>query len=80
VQAAENQAVAEQDPTSALADVPTATIAGQLELSRQLYDFSMPGADQWVAAELGAAYAATLEQQLISGSGASGQLLGLRIV
>jgi hypothetical protein len=80
VQTAENQAIAEQDPTSALAEVATATIAGQVDLSRQLYDFSNPGSDQWLSAELGAAYAATLESQLISGSGSAGQLLGLRFV
>lgn len=80
VQTGENAAVQETDPTSALAEVPTATIAGQLDLSRQLYDFSLPGSDEWVAAELGADYASKLEIQLISGSGSAGQLLGLRNV
>jgi hypothetical protein len=80
VQTAENAAITEQDPTSALAEVPTSTIAGQVDVSRQLFDFSNPGSDQWLSAELGAAYAASLESQLISGSGSSGQLLGLRTV
>jgi hypothetical protein len=80
VQAAEDAAVQETDPTSALAQVATATIAGQVDLSRQLYDFSNPGADAWVAAELGADFAAKLEVQVISGSGSSGQALGFRNV
>jgi HK97 family phage major capsid protein len=80
VQAGENASIQETDPTSTLAEVPTATIAGQLDLSRQLYDFSNPGSDEWIAAELGADYASKLEIQLISGSGSAGQLLGLRNV
>jgi hypothetical protein len=80
VQTAEGGAVQETDPSSTLAEVPTATIAGQLDLSRQLYDFSLPGSDEWVAAELGADYASKLEIQLISGTGSAGQLAGLRNV
>jgi hypothetical protein len=80
VQTAENATVAEVDPTSALADVPTGSLAGNIDLSRQLYDFSNPGSDEWLSAELGAAYAATLESQLISGSGSAGQLQGFRLV
>jgi hypothetical protein len=80
VETAEGGAIQETDPTSTLAEVPTATIAGQLDLSRQLYDFSLPGSDEWVAAELGADYASKLEIQLISGTGSAGQLLGLRNV
>lgn len=80
VQTAENAAVQETDPTSALQQVPTATIAGQLDLSAQLYEFSNPDADTWVSAELGADYAAKLEVQVISGSGSSGQTTGFRNV
>lgn len=80
VQTSENAAVQETDPTSALQQAATATIASQLDLSVQLYDFSRPGADVWVSAELGADYATKLENQLISGAGSNGQTLGLRNV
>jgi hypothetical protein len=77
---AENAAVQETDPTSALAESPVASIAGQIDMSRQLLDFSQPGMDEAISADLGADYATKLETQVLSGSGASGQTLGLRNV
>lgn len=80
VQTSESAAVQETDPTSVLAESPVASIFGQVDISRQLLDFSSPGMDEVLAADLGADYATKLETQVISGSGSAGQTLGLRNV
>jgi hypothetical protein len=42
VQASENAAVQETDPTTSSTSPPVGTIAGQVDMSRQLFDFSRP--------------------------------------
>jgi HK97 family phage major capsid protein len=54
------------------------TILGSIILSRQLMDMAEPhGYDQIIARELGAAIGAKREQQIIAGTGGSGQLTAL---
>lgn len=53
------------------------TFAGELEVSQQLYDRGGSFADQLVVSDFAESYAASLEQQLVNGTGTSGQLLGL---
>ena len=53
-----------------------ATIAGQIDVSRQLIERGVQ-VDVMLARELGAAYGERLDLQIINGSGAAGQLLGL---
>lgn len=76
VQASENTAVASQDPAGTTTTLKPATIAGRFTISRQLLDRGT-SVDVLLARELGAAAGATLETQVVNGSGASGQLLGL---
>ncbi len=75
-QTAENSAVSEQDPAGAGVDLEVATVAGQVDVSRQLLERGALG-DAWVARELGEALATVLDTQLLTGSGAAGQLRGL---
>ena len=56
---------------------PVATVAGQVDFSRQLFDFSRPGVDAVIAADLGRDYGAKLDPQIVNGSAASGQTRGL---
>jgi HK97 family phage major capsid protein len=78
VQTADNAAVQETDPTTGDYSVTVATIAGQVDLSRQLYDFSNPGMDEIIFTDLAADFATKLDIQVISGSGGSGQVRGIR--
>ena len=72
----ENVAVQETDMDDTLLTVPVRTIAGMQDVSRQAVDRGY-GVDELVVADLGAAYAAELDRQLIHGTGANGQHLGL---
>jgi HK97 family phage major capsid protein len=76
IQTADNAAVQETDPTSTDYSVGVKTIAGQVDISRQLYDFSSPGMDEIIMADLAADFATKLDVQVLSGSGSSGQALG----
>jgi HK97 family phage major capsid protein len=76
VQAAENDAVSETDIDDTLLTVDVRTIAAGQQLSRQAIERGT-GVDALVAADMMGAMATTLDNQLINGSGSSGQLLGL---
>jgi hypothetical protein len=76
VQTAENAAVNDVAMSTSIVTTNIATITGQITLSRQLLDRGL-ASDAEIAASLGASWAAVLESQVISGSGASGQLLGI---
>jgi len=77
VQSADNAAVQETDPTDALLTVPVRTIAGQVDVAIQLLDQSPIAADQMLLNDLIRAYNTSLGIQVISGSGAAGQSLGI---
>lgn len=77
VQASENAAVQETDPTSSLASSNISTVAGQVDSARQLWDFARPGWDQALAADLGSALGAAVDVELVAGTNASGRTLGL---
>jgi HK97 family phage major capsid protein len=80
IQASENSNVQETDPTTTSVSASVNTIAGQIDLSRQLYEFSNPSMDEILFRDLAADYATKLDVQVISGSGSSGQARGLRNV
>jgi hypothetical protein len=79
-QASQNAAVQETDPTTAGYSAPLATVAGQVDMSTQLFELSRPGFDAVIANDLGRATGTVLDAQLVSGSGTSGQLRGLATV
>jgi Phage capsid family len=77
VVASENAVVQETDPTSALASSNKALISGQVDVSRQLLEFSRPGIDEVLSLDLGNDTGLKIDQQLIAGTNANGQTLGL---
>lgn len=80
VQAAENDAVSETDIDGTLLTVNVRTIAGQNDVSRQALERTFPGMDFLIFQDLRADYDEQLDTQVISGSGASGQHLGVNAV
>jgi HK97 family phage major capsid protein len=77
VQTADNAAVTQVDLTDTFINAPVRTIAGQQGLAIQLIDQSPIAFDDVVFRDLVADYAAQVDRQVISGSGASGQVLGV---
>jgi HK97 family phage major capsid protein len=78
VQATEGvTAVSETDMDAELVSAAKVPISGQNDLSIQGYEFAGPEFDVALAAELGAAVAAALDSQIITGTGSSGQMRGL---
>ena len=76
-QATENSSVQSTDEVWANLTVPVVTIAGQQDVSRQSLERGTPGIDEIVYLDLAGAYHAELDRQVITGSGASGQMLGI---
>lgn len=77
VQATENSAVSSTDEVWSNVTVNVATIAGQQQVSRQSLERGTPGIDSLIYMDLAGAYAVAVDQQVISGSGSSGQVLGI---
>lgn len=79
IQSAQGGAPTTVDQVTADANSNVVTIAGDADASQQLFDLAppIPGYDGIVFADLSAAYNATLETQLLSGTGTNGQLTGI---
>ena len=77
VQATENSSVSSTDEVWGNVTVPVVTIAGQQDVSRQSLERGSPGLDSLIYADLAGAYGVALDQQVLSGSGSSGQMLGV---
>jgi HK97 family phage major capsid protein len=80
VQATEASAVQETDIDGTLLTVNVRTIAGQNDVSRQALERTAPGLDFLIFQDLRADYDEQLDSQLLNGSGASGQHLGIATV
>jgi len=78
-QTADNAAVQETDMVTATVTAPVVTIAGQQDVAIQLVDQSplAGGFDQLIYGQLLADYERVLGQQILNGSGASGQVRGI---
>ncbi|SMF86098.1 phage major capsid protein [Streptomyces sp. Amel2xC10] len=77
-QTSDNGAVSETDLTDTFITAPVRTIAGQQDVAIQLLDQSPVSFDEVVFRDLTADYATKLDLQVISGSGMSGQVTGVR--
>lgn len=77
VQTTQNTAVQNTDMTTSSVSSPVITIAGGQTLSLQLVEQSPLNLDEMVLADLAADYAMKWDQQVLSGSGTSGQVTGL---
>jgi HK97 family phage major capsid protein len=80
IQASENAGVQETDLDTETVTVNIRTMAGQNDVSRQLFERSMPGIDQIIFNDLIADYDQKLDTSLLSGAGSSGTHLGVRAV
>lgn len=76
----QNQSVSETDIVEALLTIPVRTIAGQQDVSQQLFDRSDPGIDEILFQDLRSAYDTELDRQLLNGAGTFGTHLGIRAV
>jgi hypothetical protein len=74
--ATENSAVTEQDPTSTGIAWPLGSIAGQVDASRQVVDFSQPSIDDVLTDDLSARLTESLDAQVLNGSGGAGTMRG----
>lgn len=80
IQAAEANAVSETDIDGTLLTVGVNTIAGQNDVSLRALERTMPGMDFLIFQDLRADYDEQLDTQLLSGTGANQQHLGIRAV
>lgn len=71
------QSVASQDLVTVAVTAPVITVAGQFDVSQQLFDQSPGGFDGPAFIDLNRAYNRNLEIQLLSGTGTGNQALGL---
>jgi HK97 family phage major capsid protein len=76
VQAAENDAVSNTNADDTLLTVNVRTIAGQQDISKQAIERGT-GIDQFIIQDLIRGWHTTLDNQIINGDGASGQILGI---
>jgi hypothetical protein len=77
VQSSQNLAVQETDPTTTAATSPVSTVAGQVDLSRQVFEFSRPGLDMAIADDLSRAHAQQLDIEIVNGTATGGRTRGL---
>ena len=76
VQANENDAVSETNADDTLLTVNVRTIAGQQDISKQAIERGT-GIDQFIIQDLIRGWHTTLDNQILNGSGAGGQILGI---
>jgi HK97 family phage major capsid protein len=79
VQSAENASLTETDPAATLLTVNVNTLAAYTILSRQVLERG-PLTSEIVVADIASAYNAALDNQVLNGTGASGQHLGITAV
>ena len=77
IQTADNTPVSQTDLSDTFINCPVRTIAGQQSVALQLIDQSPIAFDDVVFRDLTAAHAAVLDQQVMYGTGSSGQVLGV---
>lgn len=76
VQAAQNDAISNTNADDTLLTVDVRTIAGQQDISKQAIERGT-GIDTFIVADLIRGWHTTLDNQILNGTGASGQMLGL---
>ena len=74
---ADGGSAAAQDVVSVDVVAPVVTIAGEMDVSQQLFDMAPAGFDTYAFMDLTRAYNRQLDVQMLGGSGINGQLLGV---
>jgi HK97 family phage major capsid protein len=77
VQASDNAAVQEVDAISTSYSAPVASISGQQDMSRQLFEFSDPAMDEVITDALARDFGAKFDSELVNGTATSGHTRGL---
>lgn len=77
IQPGQGGAVSSTDEVTAAATSAVVTIAGELDVSQQLFDFTPIGFDQVAFTDLSKNYNKQLDSQLFNGTNANGQINGL---
>lgn len=80
IQTADNAAVTETDLADTSVQASVRTLAGQQDISLQALEQSPLSFDQIILADLAGDHATKLDQQVISGTNSSGQVLGIRSI
>lgn len=75
-QTADNQNVANVDAVTAIVTIPVCTVAGYIDLSRQIVERSEPGLDQLITEDLLSDYNKRVNSYVVNGTGSSGQPTG----
>jgi HK97 family phage major capsid protein len=78
VQDGDNTAIANTDMVDGFVTAPVRTIAGEQDVAVQLLEQSPVNFDEVIFQDLLADYATRVDQQVISGTGNNGQVLGIR--
>lgn len=76
-QTADNANLSTTDETTAVITIPVETIAGYVDLSRQILERAEPGLDEIIAVDLISSYGQVLDNYLINGTGSNGQPKGI---
>jgi len=79
VQTADNQNVSNTDPVTAILTIPVCTVAGYVDLSRQIVERSEPGLDQIVVEDLLMDYNKSVNSYCVNGTGSNGQPTGILV-
>lgn len=77
VQATQNTPVSQTDQVWTDLTIPVATVSGQADVSRQLLERSADNVDAIVYGDIAGAHAVAVDQQVLSGTGTSGEVLGI---
>lgn len=77
VQASENSALSTTDEVWSNVTVNVASVGGYAPVSRQSLERGTPGVDTIIFKDLVGAYGVAVDQQVLSGTGSSGQTLGI---
>jgi HK97 family phage major capsid protein len=80
VTTSENSSVNEVDLVEATVTTPVVTVAGQQDVSQQLFDRSDPSIDAVIFHDLRTSYDMKIDLGTLAGTGSSGQSLGIRAV
>lgn len=80
IQTADNASVQETDLADTFVTAAVRTLAGQQDMALQLLEQSPLAFDQIVLRDLAGDHATKLDQQVISGTNSSGQVLGIRSI
>ena len=76
-QTADNASTSNTDETTGLLTIPVCTVAGYVDVSRQILERSEPGMDEIIAQDLIGSYGKQVNTYVVNGSGASGQPKGI---